>query len=164
MWKELNLPAKKAGQEGVIMAAKSKRRKIKVAPYDSADYLKTEADIKNYLEAVFEEPMDRQMLIHTPGRCRSSARHDEALEGYRPHPSRTLQSTLSRRKSEFRDEDCRRIWYAAEIDWDRAFTLVRTMLGAHGIVFSRDGSVGARFHSGGMIRFQAINLIRARGN
>ena len=46
------------------MAAKSKRRKIKVAPYDSADYLKTEADIKNYLEAVFEEPMDRQMLIH----------------------------------------------------------------------------------------------------
>jgi probable addiction module antidote protein len=57
----------KAGQEGMIMAAKSKRRKIKVAPYDSADYLKTEEDIKNYLEAVFEEPMDRQMLIHTLG-------------------------------------------------------------------------------------------------
>ena len=34
---------------------------------DSADYLRTEADIKNYLEAVFEEPMDRQMLIHTLG-------------------------------------------------------------------------------------------------
>ena len=49
------------------MAAKSKRRKIKVVPYDSADYLKTEEDIKNYLEAVFEEPMDRQMLIHTLG-------------------------------------------------------------------------------------------------
>ena len=49
------------------MAAKSKRGKIKVAPYDSADYLKTEVDIKNYLEAVFEEPMDRQMLIHTLG-------------------------------------------------------------------------------------------------
>ncbi len=49
------------------MAVKSKRRKIKVAPYDSAEYLKTEADIKNYLEAVFEEPMDRQMLIHTLG-------------------------------------------------------------------------------------------------
>jgi len=32
MWKELNLPAKKAGQQGVIMAAKSKRRKVKVAP------------------------------------------------------------------------------------------------------------------------------------
>jgi hypothetical protein len=29
------------------MAAKSKRRKIKLTPYDSADYLKTEADIKN---------------------------------------------------------------------------------------------------------------------
>src|SRR5271165_5672259 len=57
----------KAGQEGVTMASKSKRRKIKVAPYDSADYLKTEADIKNYLEAVFEEPVDRQMLIHTLG-------------------------------------------------------------------------------------------------
>jgi probable addiction module antidote protein len=27
----------------------------------------TEADIKNYLEAEFEEPMDRQMLIHTLG-------------------------------------------------------------------------------------------------
>jgi probable addiction module antidote protein len=26
-------------------------------------YLKTEADIKNYLKAVFEEPTDRQMLI-----------------------------------------------------------------------------------------------------
>ena len=47
------------------MAIRSKRGKIKVAAYDSADYLKTEADIKNYLEAVFEEPMDRQMLIHT---------------------------------------------------------------------------------------------------
>jgi probable addiction module antidote protein len=58
---------KKAGQEGVTMAAKSKRRKIKVSPYDSADYLNTEADIKNYLEAVFEEPVDRQMLIHTLG-------------------------------------------------------------------------------------------------
>jgi hypothetical protein len=34
-------------------------------PYDSADYLKIEADIKNYLEAVFEEPMDRPMLIRT---------------------------------------------------------------------------------------------------
>jgi probable addiction module antidote protein len=55
-----------SGQEGVIMAAKSKPRKIKVASYDSADYLKTEEDI-NYLEAVFEEPMDRQMLIHTLG-------------------------------------------------------------------------------------------------
>jgi DNA-binding phage protein len=107
----------KAGQEGVIMAAKSKRRKIKVAPYDSADYLKTEADIKNYLEAVFEEPMDRQMLIHTLGVV-ARARGMIKLEGYRPHPSRTLQSTLSRRKSEFRDrdEDCRRIWYAAEIE------------------------------------------------
>lgn len=49
------------------MAAKSKRRMIKVALYDSADYLKTEEDIRNYLEAVFEEPIDRQMLIHTLG-------------------------------------------------------------------------------------------------
>jgi len=46
------------------MAANSNRRKITVSPYDSADYLKTGADIKNHLEAVFEEPMDRQMLIH----------------------------------------------------------------------------------------------------
>jgi len=42
------------------METKNKRRKIKVAPYDSAVYLKTGADIKNYLEAVFEEPRDRQ--------------------------------------------------------------------------------------------------------
>ena len=34
------------------MAAKSKRRKIKIAPYDSA---------------VLEEHMDRQMLIHSLG-------------------------------------------------------------------------------------------------
>src|SRR5271170_7547495 len=53
--------------EGMSMATKSKRPKIKVSPYDSADYLHTEEDIKNYLEAVFEEPMDRQMLIHTLG-------------------------------------------------------------------------------------------------
>jgi hypothetical protein len=46
----------KAGREGVTMVTKSKRRKIKLAPYDSAAYLKTEEDIKNYLEAVFEDP------------------------------------------------------------------------------------------------------------
>jgi DNA-binding phage protein len=40
------------------MAAKPKRPKIKVAQYDSADCLKSEADIKNYLAAVFEEPAD----------------------------------------------------------------------------------------------------------
>jgi putative addiction module killer protein/probable addiction module antidote protein len=67
MWKVLNPPAKKAGQVGVTMATKPHRPKIKVARYDSADYLKTEEDIKNYLAAVFEEPMDRQMLIHTLG-------------------------------------------------------------------------------------------------
>ncbi len=49
------------------MAAKSKRRRINSVPYDSAKYLKTEADIKSYLEAVFEEPVDRQLLIHTLG-------------------------------------------------------------------------------------------------
>ena len=49
------------------MAAKPKRARIKVSRYDSADYLKTEEDIKNNLEAIFEEPMDRQMLIHTLG-------------------------------------------------------------------------------------------------
>jgi len=47
------------------MAAKSKRRKIKVTRYNSADYLETEADIKSYLKAVFAESVDRQMLIHT---------------------------------------------------------------------------------------------------
>ena len=67
MWKVLNPPAKKVGQVGVTMATKPNRPKIKVARYDSADYLKTEEDIKNYLAAVFEEPMDRQMLIHTLG-------------------------------------------------------------------------------------------------
>ena len=49
------------------MAAKPKRPKIRVARYDSADYLKTEEDIKTYLEAMFEEPTDRQTLIHTLG-------------------------------------------------------------------------------------------------
>lgn len=65
--KSIEYTGQKAAHEGVIMAAKSKRRKIKMAPYDSADCLKTEADIKNYLEAAVEEPMDRQMLIHTLG-------------------------------------------------------------------------------------------------
>jgi hypothetical protein len=58
---------RKTGHVGVTMAAKPKRPRIKVAQYDSADYLKSEADIKNYLAAVFEEPMDREMLIHTLG-------------------------------------------------------------------------------------------------
>ncbi len=49
------------------MATKTKRPKIKVPPYNSADYLNTERDIKNYLEAVFEEPLDREMLIHVLG-------------------------------------------------------------------------------------------------
>ena len=49
------------------MATKTNRPKIKVGPYDSADYLNTERDIKNYLEAVFEEPMDQEMLIHVLG-------------------------------------------------------------------------------------------------
>src|SRR5258706_14929621 len=53
------------GQKGVTMAVKSKRRKIKVAPYDSADCLKTEAAIKNYLEAVLEVPVDRQIAVDT---------------------------------------------------------------------------------------------------
>jgi len=38
-----------------------------IAPYDSADYLNTERDIKHYLQAVFDEPVDQQMLIHTLG-------------------------------------------------------------------------------------------------
>jgi probable addiction module antidote protein len=68
MWRELSLPAKgPARKEGVTMTAKSKRRRINSVPYDSAKYLKTEADIKQYLEAVFEEPVGRQMLIHTLG-------------------------------------------------------------------------------------------------
>ncbi len=48
-------------------ATTAKRPKIRVSPYDSADYLHTERDIKTYLEAVFEEPMDREMLIHVLG-------------------------------------------------------------------------------------------------
>jgi probable addiction module antidote protein len=49
------------------MAARSKPRKTKVAPYDSTVYLTTEEEIKSYLLAAFEQPMDRQMLIHTLG-------------------------------------------------------------------------------------------------
>ncbi len=49
------------------MAINTKRSKIKVAPYDSANYLNTEREIKNYLEAVFEEPMDRKMLVRVLG-------------------------------------------------------------------------------------------------
>jgi probable addiction module antidote protein len=45
----------------------SAKNPLGIAPYDSADYLNTERDIKNYLEAVFEEPVDQQLLIHTLG-------------------------------------------------------------------------------------------------
>ena len=39
-----------------MAATKSKRRrKLKTYPWDSAAYLKTEEDVANYLEAVFED-------------------------------------------------------------------------------------------------------------
>jgi probable addiction module antidote protein len=98
------------------MAAKSKRRKIKVAPYDSADYLKTEVDIKNYLEAVFEEPVDRQMLIHTLGVV-ARARGMMKLSKDTGITRAGLYKALSpERQSELRDrdEDCRCIRHAAE--------------------------------------------------
>jgi hypothetical protein len=40
------------------MQSRSQRPKIKVARYDSADYLKSEADIKNSLAAVLARPTD----------------------------------------------------------------------------------------------------------
>jgi hypothetical protein len=46
----------------MTIAAKSERRKIKVAPDDSADYQKTEEDIKNYLQRSMKSPWI--------GRCR----------------------------------------------------------------------------------------------
>lgn len=46
----------------MIMAAK-KRTKETYAPYDSADYLKTEEDMVGYLEACMEEAGDDAKLI-----------------------------------------------------------------------------------------------------
>ena len=96
------------------MASKSKRHKV--APYDSAGYLKTEADIKNYLEAVFEAPSGSADADSHARRCCSSARHDEALKGHRHHPRRPLQGSFSKWKSELRDrdEDRRCIRHATE--------------------------------------------------
>jgi DNA-binding phage protein len=72
------------------MASKSKRHKV--APYDSAGYLKTEADIKNYLEAVFEAPSGSADADSHARRCCSSARHDEDLKGHRHHPRRPYKA------------------------------------------------------------------------
>jgi probable addiction module antidote protein len=51
----------------VVKKKASPKNALGIAPYDSADYLNTEDDIKRYLEAVFDAPVDRQMLIHTLG-------------------------------------------------------------------------------------------------
>jgi probable addiction module antidote protein len=40
--------------------------KVKLRPYDSADYLQTEEDIANYLDAVFEES-DPALIAHGLG-------------------------------------------------------------------------------------------------
>ncbi len=51
----------------VVKKKASAKNPLGIAPYDSAGYLETEEDIKNYLEAVFDGPMDRQMPIHALG-------------------------------------------------------------------------------------------------
>jgi probable addiction module antidote protein len=43
-----------------------KMAKIKTRPYDSAEYLKTEEDVANYLEAVFEDG-DPALVAHALG-------------------------------------------------------------------------------------------------
>ena len=40
--------------------------KLKTRPYDSAEYLKTEEDVANYLEAVFEDG-DPALIAHALG-------------------------------------------------------------------------------------------------
>lgn len=41
-------------------------KKVKLSAYDSADYLKTEKDVANYLEAVFEDG-DPELMTHALG-------------------------------------------------------------------------------------------------
>jgi probable addiction module antidote protein len=48
------------------MAAKKAKTKIKTIPWDSASYLKTDKDISQYLEAVFEEG-DPALVAHALG-------------------------------------------------------------------------------------------------
>jgi probable addiction module antidote protein len=43
-----------------------KMAKLKTRPYDSAEYLKTEEDVANYLEAVFEDG-DPALVAHALG-------------------------------------------------------------------------------------------------
>ena len=40
--------------------------KLKTHPYDSAEYLKTEEDVANYLEAIFEDG-DPALIVHGLG-------------------------------------------------------------------------------------------------
>jgi hypothetical protein len=46
--------------------ARKRKTKIKTIPWDSAAYLKTEEDIANYLEAVFEDG-DPSLITHAFG-------------------------------------------------------------------------------------------------
>ena len=48
------------------MAAKKVKTKIKTIPWDSASYLRTDRDISQYLEAVFEEG-DPALVAHALG-------------------------------------------------------------------------------------------------
>ena len=102
------------GQEGVTTAAKSKRRKIKVAPYYSADYPKIEADIKYYLEAVFEEPMELIHALSVVARARGVMKlsKDTGITRAGLYKALSPDGNPSFRD---RDEDCRRIWYAPQL-------------------------------------------------
>ena len=40
--------------------------KVKTRPYDSAEYLKTEEDVANYLQAIFEDG-DPALIVHGLG-------------------------------------------------------------------------------------------------
>lgn len=57
---------------------------LKTTPWDSAEYLESEADIAAYLHACFEEaPDDPAFLVHALG-VAARAQHEPARARYRP--------------------------------------------------------------------------------
>ena len=82
---------------------------LKTTTWDSADYLKSEADITAYLDACFEEAGDDPaFLTHALGVV-ARAQHEPARARFRLDPGGLIQGAVVGRKSQLRNgaEGCR---------------------------------------------------------
>ena len=63
--------------------------------WDSAEYLKSDEDIRLYLEACLEEAGDDPaFIVQALGGHRSRPQHEPSRQGYRPDPRRLVHGVV----------------------------------------------------------------------